>query len=58
MLRRPPPEPPAESQEQVQSDISTREIAIQSNFTGVEILIFGSVDFSDARTPERKASTT
>lgn len=36
----------------MQSDISTREIAIQSNFTGVEILIFGSVDFSDARTPE------
>ena len=39
------------SQEQVQSDISTREIAIQSNFTGIEILIFGSVDFSDLRTP-------
>lgn len=39
------------SQEQVQSDISTREIAIQSNFTGIEILIFGSVDFSDSRTP-------
>jgi len=46
----PPPEEPA-SQEQVQSDISTREIAIQSNFTGIEILIFGSVDFSDSRTP-------
>jgi uncharacterized protein (TIGR02186 family) len=47
--------PPAEeapvSQETVQSDISTREIAIQSNFTGIEILIFGSVDFSDSRTP-------
>ena len=39
------------SQEQVQSDISTHEISIQSNFTGVEILIFGSVDFSDSRTP-------
>jgi uncharacterized protein (TIGR02186 family) len=45
-----PAEDPA-SQEQVQSDVSTREIAIQSNFTGVEILIFGSVDFSDSRTP-------
>ncbi|HUU65707.1 MAG TPA: TIGR02186 family protein [Methyloceanibacter sp.] len=46
----PPVEEPA-SQEQVQSDISTRDIAIQSNFTGIEILIFGSVDFSDSRTP-------
>jgi uncharacterized protein (TIGR02186 family) len=46
----PPDEQPG-SQEQMQSDISTREIAIQSNFTGIEILIFGSVDFSDSRTP-------
>ena len=45
-----PEEKPA-SQEQVESDISMREIAIQSNFTGVEILVFGSVDFSDTRTP-------
>ncbi|ODR99556.1 hypothetical protein AUC71_03665 [Methyloceanibacter marginalis] len=42
---------PGTSQETVQSDISTREIAIQSNFTGIEILIFGSIDFSDSRTP-------
>jgi uncharacterized protein (TIGR02186 family) len=42
---------PGTSQEKVQSDISTREIAIQSNFTGIEILIFGSIDFSDTRTP-------
>ncbi|MGZ5907738.1 MAG: TIGR02186 family protein [Reyranella sp.] len=34
--------------EEVVSDISTREISIQSNFTGIEILIFGSVDFSGA----------
>lgn len=47
----PRPEEAPSSQEQVQSDISTREIAIQSNFTGIEILIFGSVDFSDLRTP-------
>lgn len=48
----PPPDvKPGTSQEQVQSDISTREIAIQSNFTGVEILVFGSIDFSDSRTP-------
>jgi uncharacterized protein (TIGR02186 family) len=48
-----PPMPPGtpESKEKVQSDISTREIAIQSNFTGIEILIFGSVDFSDSLTP-------
>jgi uncharacterized protein (TIGR02186 family) len=39
------------SQGKVQSDVSTREIDIQSNFTGVEILIFGSIDFSDTRTP-------
>ena len=32
--------------EEVQSDLSTREISIQSNFTGIEILIYGSVDFS------------
>jgi uncharacterized protein (TIGR02186 family) len=47
----PPPEGKPISQETVQSDISTREIAIQSNFTGIEILIFGSIDFSDSRTP-------
>ena len=34
--------------EQVQSDISTREISIESNFTGIEIVLFGSVDFSRA----------
>ena len=47
----PPEVKPGTSQETVQSDISTREIAIQSNFTGIEILIFGSIDFSDSRTP-------
>src|SRR5665648_71697 len=39
--------------EEVQSDISTREISIQSNFTGIEILIFGSVDFSSTPSPEK-----
>jgi uncharacterized protein (TIGR02186 family) len=51
-----PPAPvikPGTSQERVQADISTREIAIQSNFTGIEILIFGSIDFSDARMPSQ-----
>jgi uncharacterized protein (TIGR02186 family) len=47
----PAPKDQPESQETVHSDISTREIAIQSNFTGIEILIFGSIDFSDASTP-------
>jgi uncharacterized protein (TIGR02186 family) len=40
-------------QEEVQSDISMREISIQSNFTGIEILIFGSVDFSHAPAPDK-----
>src|SRR6476620_7215025 len=34
--------------EQVQSDVSTREISIESNFTGVEIVLFGSIDFTRA----------
>jgi uncharacterized protein (TIGR02186 family) len=33
-------------QEQVQSDISTREISIQSNFTGIQIVVFGAIDNS------------
>ena len=40
--------------EEVVSDISTREISIQSNFTGIEILIFGSVDFSGAAGPDKE----
>ena len=38
--------------EQVQSDISTREISIQSNFTGIEIVLFGSIDFSRTPSPD------
>jgi uncharacterized protein (TIGR02186 family) len=34
--------------EQVQSDVSTREVSIESNFTGIEIVLFGSIDFSRA----------
>src|SRR4029450_13958509 len=37
------------------SDISTREIAIKSNFAGIEILIFGSIDFSARPVPETGA---
>jgi uncharacterized protein (TIGR02186 family) len=39
--------------EEVQSDLSTREISIQSNFTGIEILIYGSVDFSQAEASDQ-----
>jgi uncharacterized protein (TIGR02186 family) len=38
--------------EQVQSDISMREVSIQPNFTGVEIVLFGSIDFSKAPSPD------
>ena len=31
-----------------------REISIQSNFTGVEIVLFGSIDFSKAPAPDEK----
>jgi uncharacterized protein (TIGR02186 family) len=41
-----------EQPEQVQSDISTREISIQSNFTGIEIVLFGSIDFGRGPSPD------
>jgi uncharacterized protein (TIGR02186 family) len=37
--------------EVVQVDVSTREISIQSNFTGIEIVVFGSIDNARARGP-------
>jgi uncharacterized protein (TIGR02186 family) len=46
---------PAAAGEEIQSDISMREISIQSNFTGIEILIFGSVDFSHTPAPDEGA---
>jgi len=42
----------APRQEQVQSDISTREISIQSNFTGIDIVLFGAIDFSRMPAPD------
>ncbi|HEX2448027.1 MAG TPA: TIGR02186 family protein [Methyloceanibacter sp.] len=45
---------PQTQREEVISDISTREISIQSNFTGIEILIFGSIDFSGAAEPDKE----
>lgn len=41
----------AQSEEQIQADISTREVSIKSNFTGMEILIFGSVESTVAPGP-------
>lgn len=41
----------APEKEVVQLDVSTREIAIQSNFTGIEIVVFGSIDNARPREP-------
>jgi len=46
--------PAPNPREEVISDISTREISIQSNFTGIEILIFGSIDYSGAVEPDKE----
>jgi uncharacterized protein (TIGR02186 family) len=39
--------------EELQAELSTREISIQSNFTGIEILIYGSIDFSQTKPPDQ-----
>jgi uncharacterized protein (TIGR02186 family) len=46
-----PAVPPAG--EELQAELSTREISIQSNFTGIEILIYGSIDFSQTKPPDQ-----
>jgi uncharacterized protein (TIGR02186 family) len=38
--------PPADMRETVQADVSTRSVAITSSFTGVEIVVFGAVEYS------------
>ncbi|HSD93490.1 MAG TPA: TIGR02186 family protein [Methyloceanibacter sp.] len=43
---------PPTSKEELQAELSTREISIQSNFTGIEILIYGSIDFSQTEAPD------
>jgi uncharacterized protein (TIGR02186 family) len=43
---------PPTSKEELQAELSTREISIQSNFTGIEILIYGSIDFSQTKAPD------
>lgn len=40
------------AQESVETDVSAREIAIESNFTGVRIVVFGSISNSRQTTPE------
>jgi uncharacterized protein (TIGR02186 family) len=35
---------PAQAREDIQSDLSARDIAIESNFTGAEIVVFGTVE--------------
>ena len=43
------PTPPRET---VQADVSTRNVAVTSSFTGTEIIVFGAVDNSQQATPE------
>jgi uncharacterized protein (TIGR02186 family) len=43
---------PAPTGEELQAELSTREISIKSNFTGIEILIYGSIDFSQTKPPD------
>jgi len=45
-------EKPPAPREEIQTDLSTREIAIQSNFTGIEVLLYGSIDFSQGAPTE------
>ncbi len=53
-----PPKPALEGtaapmpRETVQADISTRRVAVTSNFTGTEIVVFGAVDYSRQPSPE------
>lgn len=53
-----PPKPALEEsaapmpRETVQADISTRRVAVTSNFTGTEIVVFGAVDYSRQPSPE------
>ena len=46
---------PPTPREELQSELSTRDISIQANFTGIEILIYGSIDFSQTKAPDAGA---
>ncbi|MDX2258970.1 MAG: TIGR02186 family protein [Hyphomicrobiaceae bacterium] len=41
-----------ENAEQVEADVATRSVAITSNFSGTEIVVFGAVDNSRQSSPE------
>jgi uncharacterized protein (TIGR02186 family) len=43
---------PAEAAEVVQADVSTRNVAVTSSFTGTEIVVFGAIDNSRQPSPE------
>jgi uncharacterized protein (TIGR02186 family) len=43
---------PTEPEETVQADVSTRNVAVTSSFTGTEIVVFGAVDNSRQPSPE------
>lgn len=43
---------PAEMLETVQADVSTRDVAVTSSFTGTEIVVFGAVDNSRQDSPQ------
>jgi uncharacterized protein (TIGR02186 family) len=46
------PKPPAPARERVEADVSTRSVAVTSAFTGVEIVVFGSVINTQSETAE------
>ncbi|MDX2287403.1 MAG: TIGR02186 family protein [Hyphomicrobiaceae bacterium] len=46
------PTVPAAGSEAVEADVSTRSVAITSNFSGTEIVVFGAVDGSRQNSPE------
>lgn len=46
------PKPPAPAREKVEADVSTRSVAVTSAFTGVEIVVFGSVINTQSETAE------
>lgn len=43
---------PAAAAESVQADVSTRDVAVTSSFTGTEIVVFGAIDNSRQPSPE------
>ncbi len=47
-----PPRVAPEPDEVVQADVSTRNVAVTSSFTGTEIVVFGAVDNSRQPSPE------